>query len=68
MNLGSCYILSDLDKELLAFYRSYSRVVNQCMNSSWDHGFITHNRICCGSCGLTYNTKRRLKRIKDLMK
>lgn len=50
--------------ELLAFYRSYSRVVNQCFNSNFDHGFITHNAIECGSCGLTLNTKRRMEKIR----
>jgi len=57
---------NETNKELLAFFRSYSRVVDDCSNSIFDHNFVI-NGCSCGSCGLTYITKRRMKKIKELL-
>lgn len=53
--------------ELLeTFYRSYKRIVNSCFHSvpSIQHDFLTHNRISCGSCGLTKTLKKHMDNLE----
>jgi peptide subunit release factor 1 (eRF1) len=54
---------------LETFYRSYKRIVNQCFNSnpSIDHGFLTHNHISCGSCGLTKTLRKHMDKVDALI-